>query len=250
MRKISMMTTFLAFMTFFGLAQLASQPASQSAGKTITPPKQINKIELVFSNEALAKNINGRCIGMLAVGVDGIPQNIQLIRCSDPVFAKGFEGAVGKFRYTPATLSEGKPIPVKITVELLYRRKGAIDPPAPVHYEFNPPPGVTSSGPGADGVYPLTKSTTPPVLDKFSDEGYGEAAFIAAGNSACDIVFTINAKGKASNPQVSNCEGTGIEKPAVQSLLKSHFKPGSVNGLAVPIRTSIHLEYGNIPPKS
>ncbi|MGP8174343.1 MAG: hypothetical protein ACLP7O_07325 [Terracidiphilus sp.] len=37
-------------------------------------------------------------------------------------------------------------------------------------------------------------------------------------------------------------------QPAAQSLLKSHYKPGSVNGKAVPMQVSIHLEHAGFPP--
>jgi hypothetical protein len=106
-------------------------------------------------------------------------------------------------------------------------------------------------------VYQFTKSVTPPILSKFTDEKYGETAFPLEGNCACDIVLTISAKGKASDPVVTHCERPSLEKPAVQSLLKSHFKPGQVNGKAVPMRASIHLvladlspEYSDPPPEN
>jgi hypothetical protein len=85
-------------------------------------------------------------------------------------------------------------------------------------------------------------------MSRFSDEGYGSAAFWSPEKSACDVVLTISAKGKPSDPEVSHCETSSLEKPAVQSLLKSHYKPGSVNGKAVPVRASIHLECGGSPP--
>ena len=86
-------------------------------------------------------------------------------------------------------------------------------------------------------------------MAKFFDEGYGNTAFGSVGNNPCDIVLTISAKGKASDPVVTHCERPTLEKPAVESLLKSKYKPGSVNRKEVPIRASIHLEYGDVPAK-
>jgi len=48
---------------------------------------------------------------------------------------------------------------------------------------------------------------------------------------------------------VTNCVRPALEKPAIESLLKSKYKPGMVNGNAVPMRASIHLEYGGDTPK-
>ena len=64
---------------------------------------------------------------------------------------------------------------------------------------------------------------------------------------ACDVLLTISEKGKASEPKVAHCNRPELEKPAVESLLKSDYKPGMVNGKAVPMRGSIHLNYGDAP---
>jgi hypothetical protein len=62
-------------------------------------------------------------------------------------------------------------------------------------------------------------------------------------------MITISAAGKATDPKVTHCERPELEKPAVQSLLESKFKSGSVNGKPVPIRTTVHLEYYEAPVK-
>jgi hypothetical protein len=145
-------------------------------------------------------------------------------------------------------MQHGKPVAAEVNEMIYVRFDDAVDDTSMlVRYGFKSPPGTNSSDPSTDGVYPLTKVVTMPSMAKFSDEGYGEASFMFAGNSPCDIVVTISAKGKASDPVVTHCERQTLEKPAVQSLLKSKYKPGSVNGKVVPIRASIHLEYGDVP---
>jgi hypothetical protein len=159
--------------------------------------------------------------------------------------------SVAKYRFKPATTEEGDPVVYHESVVINYYRPNCFDPAAPIRHVFSTPPGVASSDPGADGVYPLTKSVRPPDLTRFYDEGYGYAAFNSPeGNGSCDIALTISATGKASDPHVTRCERPELEKPAVDSLLKSKYKAGSVDGKAVPIRASIHLEYADIPPES
>jgi hypothetical protein len=179
-----------------------------------------------------------------------MPQEIKLVRCSDPSFAKNSLDSVAKYRFKPAFTQDGKPVSTRIHAELEYRRDDLAALVAPVRYRMSTPPGVISSDPGADGVYPLTKSVTPPDLIRFSDSGYGVAAFNSPeGNGSCDIMITISAAGKATDPKVTHCERPELEKPAVQSLLESKFKSGSVNGKPVPIRTTVHLEYYEAPVK-
>ncbi len=118
-----------------------------------------------------------------------------------------------------------------------------------MRYAFGSPPGVTSTAPYADGVYPLTKAVVAPQMAKYVDKGYGEAAFSDAGNSPCDIVLTVDAKGDASDAVITRCDHATVEKPAMQSLLSSHYKAGSLNGKAIPVRVTIHLEYAGFTDK-
>jgi hypothetical protein len=82
---------------------------------------------------------------------------------------------------------------------------------------------------------------------EFAEEGYAAMAFTHEGNSVCDVMITIDTKGQPSDPRVSHCERPELEKPAVESLLKSTYKPGYVKGKQVPIRATIHLYYGDDP---
>jgi TonB family protein len=238
-----------------GRAQQAPQPtdttkhAAQWAKEKINPPKVIYSVAPHFTDEAREKRINGRCIVSLIVDTAGMPQNIKVDRCTDPSFEESSLDAVAQFRFKPATTQEGKPVSVVVSIQINYRLSGVNGLSVPVHYRFSSPPGITTSEPGPDGVYPFTQPATPPAIIKFTDEGYGEAAFPAKGNSACDIAITISAKGKASDPVVTHCERPSLETPAVQSLLKSHFKPGQINGKAVPMRASIHLELADLSPE-
>lgn len=115
-----------------------------------------------------------------------------------------------------------------------------------INYGFIPLRGGASV-PDSDGVYPFTRRVTGPRVIKFFDEGYGRAAFAHEGNEACDVMLTIDTKGRASDPQVTHCERPELEEPAVQSLLKSRYQPGYVHGKEVPMRASMRLEYSDSP---
>jgi TonB family protein len=218
----------------------------------VDPPQLRNSIEAQFSYEARKKNINGRCLVSLNVDISGLPQEIKLIRCSDSSFQKSSLDAVENYRFKPATTQEGLPVSFKLVVVVDYRRTDIkdMDVVTPIRYEFSPPPGDNSSNRGAHGVYLLTLADSPPKITMFSDNGYADAAFYSPkGNGACDIVLTVSTKGKASEAQVIHCEQPAIEEHAVESLLRSKYKPGSLNGKAVSMRASIHLEYGDAPLK-
>jgi TonB family protein len=260
MRRFCVIALTLALATSLGHAQQTRSAADAplltgeliAKGK-INPPKPINTPEAHFSDEARRNMLNGLCLVSLIVDVNGMPQNLKLVRCTDPSFEQTSLEAVQQYRFKPATTQEGKPVPLTIQVVINYHLydgvfKHSTVGQTPIRCTFITPPGTTTSTPGPDGIYPLTSSATPPTVIKFSDEGYGVAAFLLKGNGACDIVLTISAKGKASDPAVTHCERPSLETPAIQSLLKSLYKPGQVNGKAVAIRTSIHLELADLSP--
>jgi len=255
MRRFWMIVLLLVLAASLSYAQQTSRPAdnnhpnAQLAKEKITPPKVLRSVDPEFSDEARARHINGRCSVSLTVDESGMPQDIKVFRCTDPSFEESSLDAVAQFRFKPAMKQDGTPVAVYVIIEINYRLSGATGLPIPIHYRFSSPPGTTTSDPGPDGVYQYTKQATPPAIIKFTDEGYGETAFPAAGNSACDIVLTISAKGKAYDPQVIHCSRSVMEKPAVQSLLKSHYKPGQVNGKVVAMRVSIHLEPADLSPE-
>jgi hypothetical protein len=211
----------------------------------IQPPRPLNGIDAEPPPEARAKQLNGRCIISLTVGVDGKPRDIVLIRCTDPVFAPTALSRGAKYLFKPAVTSEGKPVATKITIEVNFQSSNPLgDLKMPIRYAFTSPPGALSSEPDANGVYPLTTAIAPPTIVYFADEGYGDGAFRLGGDGACDILLTLDAKGRPLDPQVIHCEKPALEKLAAQSLLKSHYKPGRLNGKAVPVKLAVHLGLG------
>jgi hypothetical protein len=136
-----------------------------------------------------------------------------------------------------------------MNVRIDYNINNAKNPLTPIRYRLSSPPGITSAEPGSDGVYPLTKDATARIMLAFPDNAYGNLAFMAkdSGDTACDLVLTISAKGNPSDVQETHCVKPLLEEPAVKSILKSSYKPGTVNGNAVPMRASLHFEYDDGP---
>jgi hypothetical protein len=223
----------LKLVTGLGYAQQtpSATDVEDASQKIVHPPALLNNVEAEFSEEARSK---------------GMPQDIRLLRCTDPVFAKNSLSTVSKYRFAPAAKADGTQVAVKITVEISFIRDDR-PPVIPIGYQFMSPPGATSSSPDAAGVYPLTGALSAPVITSFVDEGYGESAFHLLGNGGCDTTLAIDKKGKPSDLETLHCEESSLEKPAAESLLKSHYKPASLNGKAVPVKVSVHLELGGFP---
>lgn len=71
------------------------------------------------------------------------------------------------------------------------------------------------------------------------------ASYLALAGAACEIVLTVDANGKASDPAIFHCATQALQTAAVDSLLASEFEPGMANGAKVPVRALVHLECGD-----
>jgi TonB family protein len=253
MRRLWIVALALALPAIASHAQQATQPASaappaaQPPASKINPPAPLNTVEPQFPEDARQRRINGRCLVSLTVDLNGMPQDIKLLRCTDPAFEANSLDAVKQYRFQPATTQEGKQVSSTIAVEVDFRVFGA--PETLIRLRFSSPPAALSLTPGKHGLCLFTKLTTLPAMKAFSDKGFEQAASGFDGSCACDVVLTINANGKASDPQVTHCGSPALEEPAVQSLLSSRYLPGKVKGYTVSTRASVHLEYCDIQPK-
>ena len=255
--------SFIALLIFVCLSRPMSSQDTPSSNqqvkidlKGLHAPVPISTPPAEFPAEARLKKLEGVCAILIVVDVQGNPQNPQVIRCSDTIFADNSIAALMTYKFKPAHTDDGKNFPVKLTIEVNFRLKSegpftvGTQPQAQLRYAFLSPPGMTSSDPGPDGVYPLSRLVTMPKMIRFVSKDFEEVAFRFPDGVGCRVVLTINAKGKPSDVQVINCDNAFLEKPAMSSVLRSKYEPARLNGKAVPVRATIHIVYDGFPHKN
>jgi TonB family protein len=240
------------------LSVYAQEPPSppkpeRADSNSVKPPVPVSTPEAQFPKKARVSGKQGICLVSVVVDANGNPQNPSVVRCTDPVFAENSLAAVMKYKFTPAITVEGKAVSVKISVEVNFRfRPGNQLPsdnemPTVIKYTFLTLPGITSTAPSPDGVYPLSEMfkppNSPPRMLEFVSKGLGEAAVPFPDGVGCDLFLTVDAKGKPSDAKVSHCDESILEKPALESLLKSKYKAATLNGKDVSVRAALHLAY-------
>jgi protein TonB len=229
----------------------ADQPTQLHPSKT-RPPRPVNSPEAQIPDEALRAGLNGMCLVSLVVDARGDPQDPRIVRCTDQMFADNSLAAVRRYKFKPATDPKGEAVAVKITIEMAFRHNGGYSPPGlpympppQVGLQFLTPPTTTSKEAGPDGVYPLTSAFQPPndlpKVVKYHIDGLRKAASSSPPGTACDILLTIDAVGKPSDPKALHCDNTSLDEPAINALMKSKFKSARLNAKAVAVRTMVHL---------
>ena len=223
----------------------APQTSSKGFGK-VKAPVPLYTPDAEMPDAAGRAQQSGVCVISLIVDAQGKPKNPRVVRCTDPIFNGSSLKAVMKYRFDPARrLADGTAVPVTITVTINFNVSGRStgEPPATIGYSFHSPPGTTFTAPDATGVYPLSKQLEQPKMVDFVSKGFAQAALTLPHGTGCDLVLVIDAKGKAESATVSKCDKPVLERPAVESMMKSKFKPAKLNGQAVAVRLRIHLVY-------
>jgi TonB family protein len=192
-----------------------------------------------------------RCAFSVVVDEKGEPQNIRLIRCTDPIFAPNAIRSARMLRFKPATtIADNKVAPVTINVGInsMIGLPDGVDkilPPAKVRAEFVTMPDSESVGPDNKGIYSLTQSFGTlgsfPKLKNFPDRSFAARAFDLEDGVGCTLALTINQSGKVSDAKLVKCDRPSLEKAAIESISKAQFSPATVNGKAVPVRALVHL---------
>jgi len=84
------------------------------------PPVPIHTVNAEFSDEARAERIQGVVLVTTIVDEQGMPTDIRVVRGVGHGLDENAVAAVSQYRFRPATL-DGKPIAVRITIEVSYR---------------------------------------------------------------------------------------------------------------------------------
>lgn len=83
-------------------------------------PDLIRSVDPLHPPKLIENGIEGLALTEFAVGVDGVPRDIQVAYANDKLFAESAKRALAHWRFRPATL-DGKPIPVWIKVPFAFK---------------------------------------------------------------------------------------------------------------------------------
>lgn len=245
---------------FFAAALMPAQDSAASMDNAHFDPKSMRPpVPLETPPAALPAGAPSEGICTIAIIVDkqGNPQEPRILRCTNPIFGPNALAAVMNYRFKPA-MRDKDAVAVRINIEIRFANLSKAYPfvstvPFKVQLEFQTPPGVTSAEPDAKGIYPLTQQFSGandlPHVVKLSGTKFAEEAAKFPSAVGCNVLLTIDAKGKPADAKALNCDEQTLEKAAVDALMRSHYKPAVLRGNAVAVRALVRLVYQGFEKK-
>jgi TonB family protein len=88
----------------------------------LTLPKVTTEVRPHYTREAMQRKVAGTVIVAGVVEVDGTVRDISVTRALDPVLDEQAIAAARQWRFVPG-MKDGKPVPVRITLELTFTLK-------------------------------------------------------------------------------------------------------------------------------
>jgi TonB family protein len=107
-----------------GEAAAHAQQVADGNDPGVTLPKVISEVKAQYTPEALQAGIEGTVIMTAVVRTDGTPADIEITTSLDSKYGLDTQAvaALSQWRFEPG-LKGGKPVPVRVTVEMRFRLK-------------------------------------------------------------------------------------------------------------------------------
>ena len=212
-----------------GAIALLISPASSSVntnaiynvGDGVTQPQLIRKVDPQYSEEARAAKYNGSVTLSAVVGVDGRPEDIQVVKGIGMGLDEKAVEAAQQWVFAPGTL-QGVPVKVRATLEVNFR---LVSLPVPVD---------------GTSVHTVGNGVSQPQLISKVDPQYSEEARKAKYNGSVTLSVVVGTDGRAEDIQVTRGLGMGLDEKAIEAVQQWVFRPGTLQGS--PVRTRAVLE--------
>ena len=104
-----------------GAAAARTQEVVDSKDPGVRLPRVVSEVNPTYTPEALRAKIEGTVVMNAVVGTDGTPEDIEITKSLDEQYGldKQAVAALNQWRFAPG-LKDGKPVPVRITVEMRF----------------------------------------------------------------------------------------------------------------------------------
>jgi TonB family protein len=200
---------------------------------------------------------------VLVVDADGVPRDISVAGPQGTTLEKMALRIVGADRFKPGTF-KGEPVAVRwmseVTVKGCFVTKtddagntsDVFRLTAQPVQEFGATARQKKSAqiasaiaalPPEPGLYKVGNGVSPPVALNHVEAKFSEEARYKHIEGVCLISMIVDAQGKPQNARVIRSLGYGLDEKAIEAVNKYKFKPAMKEGVPVPVRIAIEVNF-------
>jgi TonB family protein len=175
-------------------------------GGGVTQPRLLSKVDPQFSEQARAAKFSGVVLINLIVDINGLPQNVHVLRGVGMGLDESAVAAVKQYTFLPA-MENGKPVPVGLNVE--------------VNFQIFISPKILHS--------------VPLELSPEAIQNHASGAIVVA--------FIVDPQGNPQDVHVLRGVGMGMDIRAVEAVKQYKFAPVLKDGQPVAQASSLQLKF-------
>jgi TonB family protein len=215
-----------------GLGAPSAAHAQALAAAGAIPPLLVKEVKPPYPEELKGTNIEGTVRLACTVREDGTTGNARVIAPVHPLLESEALKALGEWRFLPGR-KDGKPVPVGVQVEISFLRE-----PDP---ESQPLP----KGPplGSPEVHLPGGGVTLPTLVRDTKPSYTASAMRAAVQGRVKLECVVLPDGTVGDVRILKRFHPDQDEEAVRALRQWRFKPGTKDGIAVPVRVEVEMAF-------
>lgn len=209
---------------------VAAQEQVYQVGEGIVAPIVEKEVKPNYTPDARAAQVEGR-VKLECVVLPG--GSVSLARVVEPLHpsldAEALRALSG-WRFKPGT-KDGTPVPVRVEIEMAFA--------------LGDSPEAAPRGPalGSPDVFKMGSGVTLPVVIRERKPSYPPAVMRDGVQGSVNLVCVVLTDGTVGDVRVTKLLHPDLEEEAVRSLRQWTFKPGTKDGVAVPVQIEVEMAF-------
>jgi len=220
-------------------AQQAPETRVYEPGNGVSAPVLVKDVKPQYTPDAMRAGVQGAVALECVVQPDGTIGEVRVTKALDPGLDQEAVKAVKQWRFTPGR-KEGKPVPVRVTLEMTFTLR---DRPAQPVFPVRPvsPGGASGTGPAeATAVHKAGNGVSAPVPVREVKPQYTAEAQKAKIEGIVELECVVEKDGRIEEVTVTKSLDEGLDQQAIKAVRQWRFEPGRKD--KQPVRVLITLE--------
>jgi TonB family protein len=228
-----MRAAIFAIAVAVGLGAAAAGQAGQEQvfrpGEGVTPPVVERQFKPEYTAVALADRVEGVMTLECVVRADGIVGEAHVVKSLHPSLDVEALQALADWRFKPG-MKDGKPVAVRVEIEMSFSLQDAEQP---------------LRGPAVDSpeVFTEGNGVTGPTLVRDVKPQFTASAMRERAQGLVRMKCVVLPDGTVGDVKVTAHVHPDLDRSAVRAVRQWTFKPGTKDGVAVPVQIEVQMAF-------